>query len=484
MQRSAIQRILGLFLMLFSITMLPPIGVSYWYSDGNMAPFLAGFAVTFITGLLFWLPVRRFRVEVRLRDGFVIVVMFWTVLALFGALPLLITESPQLSITDAVFESMSGLTTTGATVIVGLDQLPRSILYYRQQLQWLGGMGIIVLAVAVMPMLGIGGMQLYRAEMPGPMKDNKLTPRITETAKALWYIYLSLTISCALAYWAAGMTLFDAIGHSFATVSIGGFSTHDLSMGHFNDQPLIEVIAILFMLLAGVNFALHFLAWRSVDIKPYLADTEFRAYAFIMLGACVITVAYLYWTSTFSTFGETLLRGVFQAVSIGTTTGFTTAEYHTWPGFLPMMLLMMSFIGGCGGSTAGGMKVIRVIMLLKQGAREMLRLVHPSAQIPVRVGNKAVSDRVIEAVWGFFSLYVFCFCILGLLLVATGLDFVTAFSAVAACMNNLGPGLGDVGANFTSVNDFAKWVLCFAMLLGRLEIFTLLVLLTPAFWRK
>lgn len=484
MQRCAIQRILGLFLMLFSITMLPPVAVSQWYGDGETTPFVAGFALTFLTGLLFWLPVRRFRSELRLRDGFVIVVMFWSVLALFGALPLLLTDRPQLSFTEALFESMSGLTTTGATVIAGLDHLPSGILYYRQQLQWLGGMGIIVLAVAVMPMLGIGGMQLYRAEMPGPMKDNKLTPRITETAKALWYIYLSLTVGCALAYWAAGMTLFDAIAHSFSTVSIGGFSTHDLSMGHFNDQPLIEVIAIIFMLLAGINFALHFLAWRSVSIKPYFSDTEFRAYGLIMAGAATITVAYLYWTGTFSSFSEALLSGVFQAVSIGTTAGFTTAEYHNWPGFLPMMLLMLSFIGGCGGSTAGGMKVIRVIMLLKQGAREMLRLVHPSAQIPVKVGSKAVPDRVIEAVWGFFSLYVFCFCVMGLLLVASGLNFVTAFSAVAACMNNLGPGLGDVGANFTSVNDFAKWVLCFAMLLGRLEIFTLLVLLTPAFWRK
>ncbi len=484
MQRTAIQRILGLFLMLFSITMLPPVAVSQWYGDGETTPFVAGFALTFLTGLLFWLPVRRCRSELRLRDGFVIVVMFWSVLALFGALPLLLTDRPQLSFTEALFESMSGLTTTGATVIAGLDHLPSGILYYRQQLQWLGGMGIIVLAVAVMPMLGIGGMQLYRAETPGPMKDNKLTPRITETAKALWYIYLTLTVSCALAYWAAGMTPFDAIAHSFSTVSIGGFSTHDLSMGHFNNQPLIEVIAIIFMLLAGINFSLHFLAWRSISIKPYLGDTEFKVYSYILLGACTITVAYLYWVGTFKSLDETLLRGIFQAVSIGTTTGFTTAEYHYWPGFLPMMLLMMSFIGGCAGSTGGGMKVIRVVMLVKQGAREMLRLVHPSAQIPIKVGHKAVPDRVIEAVWGFFSLYVICFCVMGLLLVATGLDFVTAFSAVAACMNNLGPGLGDVGANYTSVNDVAKWILCFAMLLGRLEIFTLLVLLTPAFWRK
>ncbi len=484
MQFRTIQRILGLLLMLFSTTMLPPVLVSQWYADGATMPFVAGFALTFITGLIAWLPVRNSRAELRLRDGFVVVVMFWTVLALFGALPLLLSEQPSITITDSIFESMSGLTTTGATVISGLDLLPRSILYYRQQLQWLGGMGIIVLAVAVLPMLGIGGMQLYRAETPGPMKDNKLTPRITETAKALWYIYLTLTVSCAVAYWLAGMSAFDALAHSFSTVAIGGFSTHDLSMGYYNDMPLVKVVAIVFMILAGVNFALHFLSWRSVGVKPYFQDTEFKVYAFILLAASVITAAYLYWSGTFSSPGEAILRGVFQAVSIGTTTGFTTAEYHTWPGILPIMLLLMSFIGACAGSTGGGMKVIRVIMLMKQGAREMLRLVHPNAQIPIKVGGKAVSDRVIESVWGFFSLYIACFSVMGLILVGTGLDMVTAFSAVAACMNNLGPGLGDVGVNYTSLDNVAKWVLCFAMLLGRLEIFTLLVLLTPAFWRK
>ena len=484
MQLFVIQRILGLLLMLFSFTMLPPVLVSWFYSDGATMPFFAAFLVTIITGVVCWFPVRSHRYDLRVRDGFVVVVMFWTVLGVFGALPFLLSGQPSISITDSIFESMSGLTTTGATVISGLDNLPRSILYYRQQLQWLGGMGIIVLAVAVLPMLGIGGMQLYRAETPGPMKDNKLTPRITETAKALWYIYLALTVSCGVAYWLAGMEPFDALAHAFSTVAIGGFSTHDLSMGFYNDQPLVEVVAIVFMFLSGVNFALHFLAWRSRGPKSYFADTEFRVYAVILLLASVLTSIYLYWTSTFETLSESVLRGVFQAVSIGTTTGYTVSEYHTWPGILPIMLLMMSFIGGCAGSTGGGMKVIRVVMLIKQGAREILRLVHPSAQIPVKVGNKALSDRVIEAVWGFFSLYVVCFCLMSLILVATGLDFVTAFSAVAACMNNLGPGLGDVGSNYTSINDVGKWVLCFAMLLGRLEIFTLLVLLTPAFWRK
>ncbi len=485
MQLFVIQRILGLLLMLFSFTMLPPVLVSWFYSDGAVMPFVIAFLVTFVTGTVCWFPVRQHRADLRVRDGFVVVVMFWSVLAIFGALPFLLSSEPSISITDSIFESMSGLTTTGATVISGLDALPRSVLYYRQQLQWLGGMGIIVLAVAVLPMLGIGGMQLYRAETPGPMKDNKLTPRITETAKALWYIYLTLTIACGLSYWIAGMSGFDALAHAFSTVAIGGFSTHDLSMGYFfTNEPMIEIVAIVFMFLSGINFALHFLAWRSHGPSPYFGDTEFKVYAVILLAAATLTSGYLYWTSTFESVGESVLRGVFQAVSIGTTTGFTVSEYHTWPGILPIMLLMLSFIGGCAGSTGGGMKVIRVVMLMKQGAREILRLVHPSAQIPVKVGNKALSDRVVEAVWGFFSLYVVCFCVMSLIMVATGLDFVTAFSAVAACMNNLGPGLGDVGSNYTSINDVGKWVLCFAMLLGRLEIFTLLVLLTPAFWRK
>ncbi len=482
MQRAAIQRILGILLMIISLSMLPPIPVSLWYTDGSALPFFLAFLTTITAGLMLWFPVKSFRKEMRLRDGFIVVVMYWVVLGLAGSLPLILSATPVMSITDAVFESMSGLTTTGATVITGLDELPRSILYYRQQLQWLGGMGIIVLAVAILPMLGIGGMQLYRAETPGPMKDNKLTPRITETAKALWYIYLGLTVACALAYWVAGMTPFDAIGHSFSTVAIGGFSTHDLSIGYFNSAA-IEMVAVVFMILAGVNFSLHFLAWRNISIKPYVADSEFKMYIKVLVLVALITSMYLYITGTFNGW-DSIHNGVFQAVSIGTTTGFTIAEYHTWPGFLPALLLLASFIGGCAGSTGGGMKVIRVLLLFKQGMREVVRLIHPNAQVPVKIGGKVLEESVIDSVWGFFSLYVVSFIIMALLLAASGLDLVTAFSAVAACMNNLGPGLGDVGSHYGDINDVAKWILCFAMLLGRLEIFTLLVLLTPAFWRK
>jgi len=483
MHYRVILRILGLLLMIFSTTMLPSVAVSWWYDDGAAAAFLQGFALTLATGLVLWLPVARHRGELRIRDGFLIVVLFWSVLGSFGALPLMLGQDPHMSLTDAVFESISGLTTTGATVIVGLDQLPQSILYYRQQLQWLGGMGIIVLAVAILPMLGIGGMQLYRAEMPGPVKDSKLTPRIAETAKALWYIYLSLTVLCALAYWAAGMSLFDAIGHSFSTVAIGGFSTHDASMGYFN-SALIEMIAVVFILLSGANFALHFTAWRHRTLSGYWRDPEFRAYLFILTAAALVATAYLYLSGTFANFGSALHHGIFQAVSIGTTTGFTTADYFNWPGFLPVMLLFMSFIGGCAASTAGGMKVIRVLLLFRQGAREIRRLIHPTAMIPIKLGGKVLPDRVMDAVWGFFAAYVAAYTLMLLILMATGLDQITAFSAVAACMNNMGPGLGEVGAHYGELNNVAKWVLCFAMLLGRLEVFSILVLLTPAFWRR
>jgi trk system potassium uptake protein len=483
MSFAAVQRILGLLLMVFSISLLPPFLVSLFAQDGAVIAFSSAFALTFGVGIISWLPVRHQRRELRLRDGFVIVVMFWTVLSAIGALPFVLADHPHLSLTDAVFESVSGLTTTGATVITELETLPMSLLYYRQQLQWLGGMGIIVLAVAVLPMLGIGGMQLYRAETPGPMKDNKLTPRITETAKALWYIYLGLTVACALAYWVAGMSVFDAIGHAFSTVAIGGFSTHDASIGYFN-SPLIDMIAVVFMLLAGVNFSLHFVAFRHRSIRGYWQDSEFRFYLLLLSLVILFTVLGLYATETYDDFEDALVNGLFQAVSIGTTAGFTTAEFYNWPGFIAILLLFSSFVGGCAGSTGGGIKVIRFLLLVKQGMREITRLVHPSAHIPVRIGAKTVDSRVVEAVWGFFALYVASFTVMYLALASTGLDLMTAFSAVAASINNLGPGLAGVGPHYAEMHDPGKWILCFAMLLGRLEIFTLLVLLTPAFWRR
>ncbi|HAC35527.1 MAG TPA: potassium transporter [Gammaproteobacteria bacterium] len=479
----SIQRIFGALLLIFSVTLIPPALIAFFADDGSTEAFLTAYLVTLITAAMLWLPVRNYRDDLGTREGFLVVALFWLVLGLFGAIPLYIAPEPNLTVTDAVFESISGLTTTGATIMVGIDDLPLSIRYYRQQLQWLGGMGIIVLAVAVLPMLGIGGMQLYKAEIAGPMKNSKLTARITETAKALWFIYLGLTLLCAVAYWVAGMGLFDAICHAFSTVAIGGFSTHDASLGWF-DSSAIEAVAVLFMFLAGINFSLHFFALRGFSLRPYFFDAEFRAYLFILSIVVFVVVCYLYISGIASSWPQAVRVGVFQTVSIGTTTGFTTASYHEWPGALPILLLLLAFVGGCAGSTAGGIKVIRALLLYRQGVREVIKVVHPNAMIAVKVGGQVLSSRVIESVWGFFAVYVAVFTFIYLLLATTEPDLVTAFSAVAACITNLGPGLGEVGANFASVNDIGKWVLCLAMLLGRLEVFTLLVLFTPTFWRQ
>lgn len=477
-----LQRIIGILIILSSLTMAPPLLVSWIFQDGASAIFVEGFLILAVLGLLAWYPVRHAHQELRIRDGFFIVVACWMVLGLAGATPLLLSTSPELSVTDAVFESISGLTTTGATVLTGIDFLPPSILFYRQEQQWLGGMGIIVLAVAVLPMLRIGGMQLYRAETPGPMKDNKLTPRITETAKALWYLYLGLTVTCALAYWAAGMSLFDAICHAFSTVAIGGFSTHDLSIAYFNN-PVIEYIAIAFMAASGINFALHFMAWRRASMSPYTEDPELKTYLLILLAGAVLTIALLATAEVYESVPEAMRYGLFQVVSVATTTGFTTDSFYLWPGALPMILILMSCMGACAGSTGGGIKTIRVMLLYKQGVREIVRLVHPSAVTPVKVGRKKMSEKVIQSVWGFFSLYVACFCVLSILVAASGTDMVTSVSAVLASLNNLGPALGEAGPHFADLNSWTKWLLALAMVLGRLELFTLLVLITPVFWR-
>lgn len=482
MHFQTVLKILGFLLVIFSVTHLTPLLVSLIYADNNSLPFIISFSVTLLTGLAMWAPVRKRKEDLRYRDGFLVVVLFWTVLATFGALPFLLSQANSLSITDAFFESMSGLTTTGGTILTNLDELPESTLYYRQQLQWLGGMGIVVLAVAIMPMLGIGGMQLYRAETPGPMKDSKLTPRITESAKALWYIYLGLTILCMLSYWAAGMNLFDAICHAFSTVAIGGFSTHDASIGYFNSAS-IEIVAIVFMLIASANFSLHFLAWRNKSFFPYLKDSEYRFFLFILLAAAIVLLPALAIQSVYSDSLMAIRQGLFHLVSIVTTTGYTSTGFAWWPGALPVMLILLSFIGGCAGSTAGGIKVMRIQLMYKQGRKEIVRLVHPNAVLSIKLGRQVISEKVINAVTAFFSMYIFCFALTGFALCAVGMDWVTAFSAAAACLNNLGPGLAQVANNYAEINDAAKWILSFAMLLGRLELFTLLVLFTGTFWR-
>lgn len=481
MHTQAICRVSGLLLMLFSLTMLVPLPFAWFYQEATSQTFLAAFLLTFLSGLLVWAPVARSNQELRTREGFLITAVFYTSLGLFGALPLWLEDGAWALFSDAAFESFSGLTTTGATVATGLDELPRSVLFYRQQLQWLGGMGIIILAVAILPMLGVGGMQLYRTEMPGPVKDTKLTPRIAETAKALWYIYLSLTAACAIAYWIAGMGVFDALAHSLSTVALGGYSTYDGSIGHF-DSASIEAVGILFMVLCGINFGLHFTVWNRRAPWLYLADLEVRTYLLMLVGVALISFLVLGATGVLG-WDDAFRQTTFQAISIGTTAGFTTTDFSVWPTAVALLVFFAAFTGACAGSTGGGIKVVRVVLIMLQGLREIRRLIHPNALVPVKLGASVVPDRVVDAIWGFFAAWVLIFILMMFALLFMGLDFITAFSAVGACLTNLGPGLGDVASHYGDLPTAAKWVLCAAMLLGRLELFTLLVLLTPAFWR-
>jgi trk system potassium uptake protein TrkH len=483
MQYRTIIRILGLLVALFSSTMIPPVIISLVFGDGSGLPFLLAFFLILLTGLVFWYPNREYRNDLRAKEGFLIVVLFWTVLASFGALPFLLLEQPEMSVTDAFFESFSGLTTTGATVINGIDYLPKAVQFYRQQLQWLGGMGIIVLAVAILPILGVGGMQLYRAETPGPVKDSKMTPRIADTAKHLWYIYLALTTACSLAYWIAGMNWFDAICHAFSTIAIGGFSTYDASLGYFN-SPVINFMCVIFLWIAALNFALHYGAASGRSLKGYLYDPELKAFFYIQFALVLLCFLVLVHFSQFDTAEQAFDQALFQAVSISTTAGFATTDFASWPAFLPILLIFSSFIGGCAGSTGGGLKVIRVFLLYLQGKREVERLIHPKAVYTVKLGDRSMPDRVVEAVWGFFSAYAMIFVIIMIGLLATGMDDVTAFSATAATLNNLGPGLGEVAGTYADVTDPGKWMLVLAMLFGRLEVFSLLVLFSPTFWRS
>ena len=475
-------RIIGVLLMLFSVAMLPPLLTGLLAGDRSGDAFAIAFGTNILAGLALWLPTRGARTDVRIRDGFLVTALFWIVLGIFGAVPFIAAKELNMSVADAIFESISGLTTTGATVIVGLDNLPKSLLLYRQLLQWLGGIGIIVLAVAILPMLVIGGMQLYRAESAGPSKDRKLTPRITGTAKALFIIYAGLTVACASAYWIAGMTAFDAVCHAFSTVAIGGFSTHDASMGYF-DSSAILFICTVFIVISAVNFGLHFIAFQRRSLDIYRHDSETSFFSAVIVLATIITCVTLIVTKTLPSSSESLIHGLFQTVYIATTTGFATQDFASWPNFLPFLLLMLSFMGGCAGSTGGGMKAMRLLLIFNQGMRELKQLLHPNAVIPLKLDSRRVEPSVVSAVWSFFAVYMFCFVTIMLLLLATGLDFTSAFSAVAASLNNLCPGLGVVADNYALVGDLGKIILCIAMLLGRLEVFTLLVLFTPAFWR-
>ncbi|MBT5547735.1 MAG: potassium transporter [Gammaproteobacteria bacterium] len=482
MQLSIVAKTLGLLLMVFSLAQVPPVLVDLIYSEGEYLTFVFSFILTVFGGLVLWWPFRAIKKSFRLREGVLIVVSFWIVLSLFGTLPFLITESiSNLSFSNAFFESMSGLTTTGATVLSQLDELPKSILFYRQQLQWLGGMGIIVLAVAVLPLLGVGGMELYHAESSGIAKD-RLTPKLRNTAIALWKIYLSLTVLCALAYFFSGMSIFDAISHSFSTVAIGGFSTHDSSIGYFNSIP-IEMIAMFFMFLAGINFSLHFVAWNNRSLVDYIKDSEFKTYAMVLLSASAIVVIALSLNSEYGSTSETLRHSLFQTISIATTTGFTSQNYSNWPAAIPVFLIMVSFIGACVGSTGGGIKVVRVLVMFRLGMKEIHKFIRPNAQVSIKLNKASINEKALVSVLGFFSLYAISFIFIMMLLMFAGLDQVTAYSATAATMNNLGPGLGEVAQNYGSLGETAKWILSFSMLIGRLEVLTIIAIFHRAFWR-
>ncbi len=482
MHLAFVSRVLGLMLMVFSTSMLVPIIFATIYQENTLPMFFLAFIITMIVGFLSWLPARNMKGEIRIRDGFIITVLFWLVLSTFGALPFALSQETNLSFIDALFESISGLTTTGATVFTNLEDLPKSILYYRQQLQWLGGIGIVVIAVSILPMIGVGGMQIYKAETPGPIKDTKLTPRIAETANALFKIYVFLTVACTIAYWVAGMSWFDALSHSFSTISIGGFSTYDESLGHFDNNAVLT-IASIFMVVSGLNFALHYTAWHARSIKLYISDPEARLFVLVILFGILVTTYFLYTTASMPN-EEILFVGVFQLISILTTTGFTTTEFHLWPSFLPFFLILLSFFGACAGSTGGGIKMGRILIMSQQVVREIYRLIHPNAVLPIKTKKHKIPERVTDGIWAFFGIYFFIFYVMVLLLLANNLDYITAWSATAASFNNLGPGLGAVAENYADLNAMSKAILCSGMLLGRLEVFTLLVVLSPTFWRN
>lgn len=475
--------VLSLVILIFGLTMLVPLSVSWGLRDGAERAFDEAILLTLAVGALLGYVTRKSKRDLRVRDGFLMVALVWTVLPAFAAVPLIVQL--DLSFTDAYFEAVSGLTTTGATILNGLDDLPVSINFWRMQLVWLGGMGLIVLAVAVLPLLGIGGRQMFKAETPGPMKDSKMTPRIAETAKGLWGVYAGFSLCCMLAYHWAGMPWLDAIMHTFSTMGLGGFSSHDASFGYFNSVA-IESVAVIFMLIAGMNFATHFIALSGRSLRAYRVDPEAGWYLAVTLGSVVGIAVFLMAHQIYPDAGEAFRRATFNVISIATTTGFATVDYALWPMFAPLWMLFLCSFATSAGSTGGGIKMIRAILLYKQVNREMVRAIHPNAVYQVRIGSESVPVNILFAVLAFGFVYVACIVSMTLLLSLTGLDIITAFSAVVASINNTGPGLGQVGPSttYTSLNDFQTWVCTFAMLLGRLEIFTLLVVLTPAFWRK
>jgi trk system potassium uptake protein TrkH len=477
MNFKSIVNLFSILILFFSISYIFPIIVSLIYKDGAINLFLSTLSIVSLIGIIGVFLTRGEDNNLSHKDGFVIIVLFWIVLSFAGSVPFYLSG---MTFIDSIFESTSGITTTGATVISNIDALPESLLFYRQLLQWMGGMGLIVLAIAVMPLLGIGGGQIYKTEVPGAMGEQRLTPRIKETAQALWLIYLGLTIACAVLYYFNGMSVFDSISHSMSTVAIGGFSTHNESIGFF-DSISIELICMVFMLLSSISFALHYFAiYKSKPLK-YFYDPELRFFASILLLIFIIALI----ISFFSDMSGANIRQIaFHSVSMITTTGFSISDMSSWPFSISFLLLVGAFVGACSGSVGGGVKSWRVLIMINHAYKNIMTIIHPNSVISLKIGTKNVDDQVATSVWGFFSIYIISFVILLLGILISGLDFESAFSAVGACLNNLGPGLGAVSENYSQITSFSKGILAFAMLLGRLEIFTLLVLLTPMFWEK
>jgi trk system potassium uptake protein TrkH len=480
----AVVNVLSRVLLLFAISMALPWLFSYVWRDGAEQAFGYSLGATLASALFLWLITFHERRELQVRDGFLLVALVWTVLPAFATLPLLLSL-PELRFTDAYFEAVSGLTASGATVLSGLDKLPPSINLWRGFMIWLGGMGVIVLAVAILPLLGVGGSQLFKAETPTPMKDTKLTPRIAETAKGLWLVYVGFTAACITAYWLAGMSGLDALMHGFTTMGLGGFSTHDASYAYWN-SPAIEAVAIAFMLVAAMNFATHFLAWRRAGLQAYRKDPEAKAMIAVLALAVLLVAGYLVLTGVYEDFGTALRYSAFNVVSLATTTGYANTDYGQWPIFAPLLMLFLSSFASCSGSTGSGMKMVRAQILFKQIFRELLRTIHPRVYSPVKLSDATVSNATVFAVLAYLFMYVSSVVALTLLLTASGLDVISAFSAAVASLNNTGPGLGQVGpaTTYANLTDTQTWICSFAMLLGRLELFTLMVVLTPAFWRK
>ena len=477
MNFKAIINLFSILVLLFSLSYVFPIAVSLVFNDNSLHLFLPAFIFVGVLGLIGFFFTKGVQRDLAAKDGFVIIVMFWLVLSMAGSIPFYLSGMSPI---DSFFESMSGITTTGATVISNIESLPESLKFYRQLLQWMGGMGLIVLAIAVMPLLGIGGGQLFKTDIPGAMGEQRLTPRIQETAKALWSIYLGLTVLCVIFYTVAGMSIFDAVSHSMSTVSIGGFSTYNNSIGHFNNLT-IEIICMVFMLLSAMSFALHYFSiYKSKSLK-YFYDPELRFFVTILFIIFILAVS----VNALSVQSDLSIRELaFHTISTVTTTGFGISDTSSWSFSISFLLLIGAFIGACSGSVGGGVKSWRVMIMLNHAYSNIIKMIHPNSVLTLKVGSKSVDDNVATSVWGFFSIYVISFVVLLLAVLISGLDLETAFSSVGACLNNLGPGLGMVSDNYSEINAFAKGILAFSMLLGRLEIFTLLIILTPMFWAK